>query len=187
MQGGQDLNLAFPAMDHHNYHHHHGMSPYVEMHHNSHEHQSSSSHHAPNSLSALELLRSSMASRGLNNPYAPPNNNNSSLMQNSSNASALYPSGFPTMQEVKPSLGFSVVDHNHHHHGINGNRTSYDHHHQVQDQSGGSNSGSRLLFPFGDHVKQLSAGAAEVAVEQHNKEQGNSTGYWTGMIGEGSW
>ena len=65
MQGVHDLNLAFPtAMD--NYH---GMSPYVEMpkleiggdHSTSHSH-----HHSP---SAVELLRSGMASRGLN-PYA---------------------------------------------------------------------------------------------------------------------
>ncbi|KAJ1378694.1 Zinc finger, Dof-type [Sesbania bispinosa] len=153
MHGGQDLNLAFPAMDKY----HSSMSnPYVEMHNGDTSHQSSSS--VPTSLSALELLRSSMASRGLN-PYAP---NNSSLM---ANTNGLYPSGFP-MQEVKPSIGFSVD-------GI-GNR-SYD---QVQESGGG-----RLLFPFGD-VKQLSAGSAEV---EHNKEQGNSTGYWTGMIGEGSW
>nr|AFK36668.1 unknown [Lotus japonicus] len=152
MHGGQDLNLAFPPME--NYHHHHGMVPYVEMH-NGGDHSSSS---APtNSLSALELLRYSMASRGMN-PYAP----NNSLMPNTN---SLYPSGFP-MQEVKPSLGFSVD-------GI-GNR-SYEH--QVQESGGG-----RLLFPFGDHVKQLSAEQVE-----QNKEQGNSTGYWTGMMGEGSW
>ncbi|XP_061370374.1 dof zinc finger protein DOF2.5 [Gastrolobium bilobum] len=152
MHGGQDLNLAFPSMEnyHHHHHHHHGMSSYVEMHNGE-----NSSSAPPTSLSALELLRSSMASRGLNNPYAP-----SSLMPNSN---SLYPSGFNPMQEVKPNLGFSVD------HGI-GNRSYNDH--QVQEN------GSRLLFPFGD-VKQ-----AEV---DQNKEQGNSTGYWNGMIGEGSW
>ncbi|KAK7349411.1 hypothetical protein VNO77_06755 [Canavalia gladiata] len=157
MHGGQDLNLAFPAMDKY---HHHGMSPYVEMQNsdNTSHHQSSSCSAPPTSLSALELLRSSMASRGLN-PYAA----NPSLMPNSNNNNALYPSGFP-MQEVKPSLGFSSVD------GI-GN-------HQVQERGG------RVLFPFGDHVKQLSTTASEV---EHNKEQGNPTGYWTGMIGEGTW
>ncbi|XP_027335554.1 dof zinc finger protein DOF2.5-like [Abrus precatorius] len=157
MHGGQDLNLSFPAMDKY-----HGMPPYVEMQNSdTSHHQNSSCSAAPSSLSALELLRSSMASRGLN-PYAP-----SSLMPNSNN-NALYPSGFP-MQEVKPSLGFSSVD------GI-GNR-SYDHN-QVQERGSG-----RVLFPFGD-VKQLSAAGAEV---EHNKEQGNSSGYWTGMIGEGTW
>ncbi|KAL2336229.1 hypothetical protein Fmac_010675 [Flemingia macrophylla] len=166
LHGGQDLNLAFPAMDKY----HHGMSPYVEMQQNNvnsntthHQHQTSSCSAPPASLSALELLRSSMASRGLN-PYAP----SSSLMPNSTNNNALYPSGFP-MQEVKPTLSFAPsVD------GM-GNR-SYDH--QVQERGGG-----RVLFPFGD-VKQLSASDAEV---EHNKEQGSSTGYWSGMIGEGTW
>ncbi|XP_045791058.1 dof zinc finger protein DOF2.5 [Trifolium pratense] len=151
MQGGQDLNLAFPSME--NYHqHHHGMSSYVEMHNNN-----------ESSSSALDLLRSSMASRGLN-PYA---NNNNTLMTNSN---TIFPSGFP-MQEVKPSLGFSID-------GINGNR-SYDDHVHVQEGGGG-----RLLFPFGDVNKQLSTSGVEV---EHNKEQGNSTGFWNGMIGEGSW
>ncbi|KAL5062448.1 hypothetical protein RYX36_024185 [Vicia faba] len=168
MHGGQDLNLAFPSMEnyhhhHHNPHHqnHHGMSSsYIEMHNNN---ESSSS-------SALDLLRSSMASRGIN-PYA--NNNNISLMPNSN---AIYPSGFP-MQEVKPSLGFSID-------GINGNR-SYDHV-QVQDGGGGSDGGGgRLLFPFGEVNKQLPTSGVQV---EHNKDQqGNSTGYWNGMIGEGSW
>ncbi|BAT98126.1 hypothetical protein VIGAN_09175300 [Vigna angularis var. angularis] len=170
LHGGQDLNLAFPAMD--KYHHHHGISPYVEMQNSdstTHHHQNSPScSAAPTSLSALELLRSSMASRGLN-PYAP-----SSLMPNSANNNALYPSGFP-MQEVKPSLSFSSVD------GM-GNR-SYDH--QVQERGG------RVLFPFGDVNKQLSAaGSAEVEhgkEQQQQHQQGNSTGYWTGMIGEGTW
>ncbi|CAL5195926.1 unnamed protein product [Lathyrus oleraceus] len=162
MHGGQDLNLAFPSMEnyHHHPHHnsHHGMSSsYIEMHNNN---ESSSS-------SALDLLRSSMASRGIN-PYG---NNNNSLMPNSN---AIYPSGFP-MQEVKPSLGFSID-------GMNGNR-SYDHV-QVQE-GGGGGGGGRLLFPFGEVNKQLSTSGVEV---EHNKDQqGNSTGYWNGMIGEGSW
>lgn len=156
IQGGQDLNLAFPSME--NYHHNHGIqSSYVEMHNNN-----------ESSSSALDLLRSSMASRGIN-PYA--NNNNLGLP----NSNAIYPSGF-TMQEVKPSLGFSID-------GINGNR-SYDHV-QVQE-GGGGGGGGRLLFPFGDvNNKQLSTSGVEV---EHNKDQqGNSTGYWNGIMGEGSW
>ncbi|XP_027350987.1 dof zinc finger protein DOF2.5-like [Abrus precatorius] len=147
MQGVHDLNLAFPAaMDKY-----HGMSPYIEMPKleigdtTSHHHSSSS---APTSLSAVELLRSGMASRGLN-PYAP-----NPLM---SSSEALYPPGFP-MQEIKPNLSFSV--------DMLGNRS-----YGVQENGGG-----RVLFPF------TSAG---VDVE-HNKEQGNSNGYWSGIIGEGS-
>ncbi|KAK7292832.1 hypothetical protein RJT34_15686 [Clitoria ternatea] len=164
MHGGQDLNLSFPTLDKY-----HGMSPYVEMQNSDHHHhhlQTSSSCSAsapPTSLSALELLRSSMASRGLN-PYAP----NSSLIPNSSNHNALFPpQGFP-MQEVKQqtTLGFDGI----------GNRP-------FDDQE----RGGRVLFPFGD-VKQLSAAAAANEVE-HNKEQQqeNSAGYWPGMIGEGTW
>ncbi|KAK7338085.1 hypothetical protein VNO77_18684 [Canavalia gladiata] len=147
MQGIHDLNLAFPAaIDKY-----HGMSPYVEMPKleigdSTGNHHLSSSSSAPTSLTAVDLLRSGMAPRGLN-PYVP-----NSFM---SSSEALYPSSFP-MQEIKPNLSFSVD-------GL-GNRS-----YGVQD-----NGGSRLLFPFGG-----------VEVE-HNKEQGNSTGYWTGMIGGGS-
>ncbi|WVY93196.1 hypothetical protein V8G54_032284 [Vigna mungo] len=90
------------------------------------------------------------------NPYAP----NSFMPSSDSLYTPIYP-----MQEIKPNLSFSVD-------GF-GNRS-----HGVQENGGGG----RLLFPFGD-IKHLSAG---VEVE-HNKEQGNNpTGYWTGIIGEGS-
>ncbi|XP_029126985.1 dof zinc finger protein DOF2.5 [Cajanus cajan] len=153
MQGVHDLNLAFPAaMDKY---HGMSMSPYVEVpkleigDSTTHHHSSSSS-----SLSALELLQSGMASRGLS-PYAA-----NSMM---SGSDSLYQPGYP-MHEIKPNLTFSVD-------GF-GNRS-----YGVQENGSG-----RLLFPFGD-IKQLSAG---VEVE-HNKEQGNNTtGYWTGIIGEGS-
>ncbi|KAJ1413757.1 Zinc finger, Dof-type [Sesbania bispinosa] len=106
--------------------------------------------------SAIDLLRSA----GMPNYVASPNS-----MMSSSNA--LYPSsaaGFP-MQEMKPNLiGFSVENRSY---GV-----------QVQ-QNGGS---GRLLFPFGD-MKQLSTTTVQV---EPSKEQPNSTGYWTGIIGEGS-
>ncbi|KAK7285762.1 hypothetical protein RJT34_20543 [Clitoria ternatea] len=151
MQGVHDLNLAFPA----------AMSQYVEMPKLGIGDNSATTSSAPTSLSAVELLRSGMASRGLNIPYVVPN----SLMM--SGSEALYPpQGFP-MQEIKPNLSFSVD-------GL-GNRS-----YGVHQENGGHH--GRLLFPFGDHLKQLSSG---VEVE-HNKEQANSTGYWNGMIGEGS-
>ncbi|RDX96245.1 Dof zinc finger protein DOF3.7, partial [Mucuna pruriens] len=133
MQGVHDLNLAFPAaMD--NYH---GMSPYVEMPKleigdgTSHHHSPSS---APTSLSAVELLRSGMASTGLN-PYVP----NSLMLASDS----LYQPAYP-MQEIKPNLSFSVD-------GF-GNRP-----YGAQENSGG-----RLLFPFGD-IKHLSADSSNYA------------------------
>ncbi|RYR02708.1 hypothetical protein Ahy_B06g081511 isoform B [Arachis hypogaea] len=159
--GGHDLNLAFPAME--NFHHH-ALSAYVEIPKletggggGGGDGSSSTAAAAPSSLSAIELLRSSgMAAPrgGLNNiPYV-----HSSLMPNSN---ALYPSGFP-MQEIKPSLGFSLVD------GLGSNGG------QVENNDNHNN--GRLLFPFG------------VELDQNNKQQAgnNSTGYWTGIIGEGS-
>ncbi|XP_057727309.1 dof zinc finger protein DOF3.7-like isoform X2 [Arachis stenosperma] len=148
---GQDLNLAFPSMDHHNNYHH-----------------------------ALELLRSSMASRGLSNPYYA--SSNSSLVPSNS-SSVIYPTsglGFPTMQEVvnnnkqnSGNLGFSssssIMDHQHHEENIVNN----------------SDGGGRVLFPFGEVMKS--------AEENNNKEQGNNSsstangGYWNGMMGQGSW
>ncbi|RYR02707.1 hypothetical protein Ahy_B06g081511 isoform A [Arachis hypogaea] len=151
--GGHDLNLAFPAME--NFHHH-ALSAYVEIPKletggggGGGDGSSSTAAAAPSSLSAIE--------GGLNNiPYV-----HSSLMPNSN---ALYPSGFP-MQEIKPSLGFSLVD------GLgsnggqvenNDNQIKHHHHHQLS--------------------------AAGVELDQNNKQQAgnNSTGYWTGIIGEGS-
>ncbi|MED6197144.1 hypothetical protein PIB30_054015 [Stylosanthes scabra] len=174
--GGHDLNLAFhPAMENY-HHHHHALSAYIEMpklETGGGENGSSSA--AAASLSAVELLRSSgMAGTprgGLNNiPYV-----HSSLMPNSN---ALFPSGFP-MQEIKPSLGFSLID------GL-GSRSSYNNNGGEQVEN---NNNGRLLFPFGEikHHHQLSS-AAGVELDQNNKEQAgnNSTGFWTGMIGEGS-
>lgn len=87
-----------------------------------------------------------------------------------------FPSGLIHMQEeTKPShhhLGFSVD-------GL-GNR-SYGSVQENNDHGGG-----RILLPFGG-VKQIPGGGDHEVVEQNNKEQGNSSGFWTGMIGEGSW
>ncbi|XP_004494837.1 dof zinc finger protein DOF3.7-like [Cicer arietinum] len=85
--------------------------------------------------------------------------NNSLMMMSSSDASG---------QEIKPTnLGFSLE-----------NRYSNSYEVQVQENVG------TLLFPFGD-MNQIST-THHVEVE-HDKEQGNSTGYnWNGVIGEGS-
>ncbi|XP_061970191.1 dof zinc finger protein DOF3.7-like isoform X2 [Populus nigra] len=117
---GQDLNLAFPAMQ---------------------------------DSQALELLRSGIASRGLNSfiPTPMPDSN------------TLYSSGGFPLQELKPTLSFS----------LDGLGSRYG----VQEHNG------RLLFPFGE-LKQLSS-TNEV---DQNKGQGtSSTGYWNGMFGGGSW
>ncbi|XP_028779851.1 dof zinc finger protein DOF2.5-like [Neltuma alba] len=167
MQGGRDLNLSFPPVmenydHHHHHHHHHGLSYQSSS--------SSSSTTSSSSTSALELLRAGMASRGLNNhPFA----HNPILMPNSNN-NALFPSGFSPMHEVKPSLGFSVDDHQ-------GLRSRYG----VQENNMNASTGGRLLFPFGD-VKPI-PGAHEVEENKEHAGGNSSSGYWTGMIGEGSW
>lgn len=76
---------------------------------------------------------------------------------------SVYTAGFPDLHDqFKPSLGFSLDGY-----GV------------VPTEA--SNGGGRLMqLPFED-LKQGSNG-----VEQ-GKEQGDSTGYWTGMLGGGSW
>ncbi|KAF7826207.1 dof zinc finger protein DOF2.5-like [Senna tora] len=187
MQGGQDLNLAFPPPMMEKYDHHHGVMGIgigIGL--------STSSSSSSNSSSALELLRAGMVnnSRVLNN-----NNNNNGhpilMMPNSNgnyNASSLFPSGFTynhqyPMQEVKPtsSLGFSVIDHPHPQ-----AQAQLVHHHQEDHHISG-----RLLFPFGDVKQNIPPETTHHHEVEQNKEQGNinsaSTGFWNGMIGEGSW
>lgn len=42
-----------------------------------------------------------------------------------------------------------------------------------------------LMYPFGGSVKQVSSTSG--SVDQSQKGQGNSNGYWSGMLGGGSW
>lgn len=119
------------------------------------------SHH----LSALELLTGLTNSRSepfnsfLPMPVVPDHNN---------------ASGF-SLPEFKPSLSFSLDGYGGLHHNNNV-------HHQDQTNS----VGSRILFPFED-LKQVSpsTGATTGIVDQQNngKEQGDSSGFWTGMLG----
>jgi hypothetical protein len=79
--------------------------------------------------------------------------------------STLYTSSFP-LHDFKPTLNFS----------LDGLGSCYGSLQGVQETNG------RLLFPFED-LKQVSS-TADI---EHNKEHGDSTGYWTGMLGGGSW
>ncbi|KAE8727322.1 dof zinc finger protein DOF4.6-like isoform X2 [Hibiscus syriacus] len=82
-----------------------------------------------------------------------------------SDPNTVYASGFP-MQNFKPTLfsldGLGTAGYG----GLQG----------VQETSG------RLLFPFED-LKQVS----NTTDMEKQKEQGDSAGYWTGMLGGGSW
>ncbi|KAG5249479.1 hypothetical protein OIU76_003862 [Salix suchowensis] len=77
----------------------------------------------------------------------------------------LFASNFP-LPDFKPTLNFS----------LDGFGSCYGNLQGVQETNG------RLLFPFED-LKQASSTAD---IEQ-NREHGDSTGYWTGMLGGGSW
>uniref|UniRef100_A0A6N2N3Z6 Dof zinc finger protein n=1 Tax=Salix viminalis TaxID=40686 RepID=A0A6N2N3Z6_SALVM len=135
---GQDLNLAFPAMQDSQ-----GISHYTEMakteYRNNNQHNSSSSSpYTSSPISAMELLRSGIDSRGLN-PFIPtpmPGSN------------TLYSSGGFPLQEMKPTLSFSV----------DGLGSRYG----IQENSG------RILFPFGE-LKQHSSTPSEI---DQNKGQG---------------
>ncbi|KAA8516198.1 hypothetical protein F0562_019377 [Nyssa sinensis] len=158
--GGQDLKLGFPATQDQ----YHGVSefvklPKIETNSNNTNHQYNSSFSSPTllPLSALELLRTGIASGGLNcfAPAPMPDSN------------PLYTPVFP-LQEFKPTLSFSVD-----HHDLGSRYGSLQ---GVQESAG------RLMFPFGA-LKDLSR-ASEV---DQNKGHGNSTGCWNGMLGGGSW
>ncbi|GAB2271832.1 hypothetical protein Dimus_006664 [Dionaea muscipula] len=125
---------------------------------------------SPSPLSALELLRTGIASRGDLNPYIP-------MAMSMAESNAPYPSGFP-LHQSKPNLSFPAE-------GMGSRVCSLV---GVQkSENGGAH--ARLLFPFGD-MKQLSS-ASTVDEVDHSKELhdelGSSTplGFWNGMLGAG--
>lgn len=157
----QDLNLAFPAMhaqeDHGNLPQYLQVMPKNELQQN----HFSNSCNTSTPLSALELLRSGMASRGLNSfvPAAAPTVPDHST------------SGF-NIQDYKPTLSFSIDGL-----GVGNSR-----------DIGVHENGGRLFFPFGDQMKPISSSTN--GVDDQNKGQDNSSaGYWNnnGMLGGGSW
>lgn len=78
---------------------------------------------------------------------------------------AVYSSGFHNLPEFKSSLSFNLD-------GIGG--------YGSQESTSG-----KLLFPFEDLKVQPSSTTNEV--EHSNRENGDSSGYWNGMLGGGSW
>ncbi|XP_059662178.1 dof zinc finger protein DOF4.6-like [Cornus florida] len=159
-----DLNLSFPST-------HHDFKTISELiqvpnfdHNNNnknHNMPSSTSSNSSHHLSALELL-TGISSRGFTSfmpmPVSDPN--------------SIYSSGF-SLQEFKPTLNFSLD------HGLGSNGTAgYGNHLQaVQETSTG-----KLLFPFED-LKQVSN---TNGIDQQNREQADSNGYWNGMFSGGS-
>ncbi|KAJ1403996.1 Zinc finger, Dof-type [Sesbania bispinosa] len=162
---GQDLNLAFPTTTTRDFRNNISEMVQVQQNNNTMSASASSSSSITTTatttqLSALELL-TGISSRGLHSfmPLPVPADPNS-----------VYTCGFP-LQDFKPTLNFT----------LDGIGSGYPSLQGVQEINTG-----RLLFPFED-LKQVSS--TTTTMDQSNKDQhhGDSTGYWTGMLGGGSW
>ncbi|CAA3031545.1 dof zinc finger [Olea europaea subsp. europaea] len=118
-------------------------------------------------LSAMELLTGISTSNGLNS-FVP-------MLITEPNT--VYSPGFsllPDHHQFKPSLNFSL-------NGNIGTSTAYGNFHGAQETNG------KVSFPFED-LKQVSSTNNTADHAEHNRDQhGDSTGYWNGMIGGGSW
>lgn len=161
---GQDLNLAFPAAT--------TISEFIQQNNNSSYNMSASASSSTTTsittattsttattaqLSALELLTGITSSSS--------NGLNSFMPVVPADSNSVYTCGFP-LQDFKSTLNFS----------LDGTGNGYTSLQNAYHQSG------RLLFPFED-LKQVSSNTNTM----DQKQQGDSTGYWTGMLGGGSW
>ncbi|ESR52508.1 hypothetical protein CICLE_v10021521mg [Citrus x clementina] len=159
---GEDLNLSFPAATTQGYR---SFSELVQLPNIDNKSQipisssttTTTTTTSSQQLSALELL-TGISSRGLNSFMPMP----------VPDPNTVYAPGFP-MQDFKPTLNFSLD-------GLGSGYGSL-HHQSVQENNG------RLLFPFED-LKQVSSTSDHM---EQNREHGDSSGYWTGMLGGGSW
>ncbi|XP_042480314.1 dof zinc finger protein DOF4.6-like [Macadamia integrifolia] len=155
---GQDLNLAFPST-----HEFSIVSEFVELPNTENSDNRNSNNPCSSSspsLSTLGLLRSGINTRGLNSFMPMPN----------SDSNTVYPSGFGQLQDFKPTLNFSLD-------GLGVGGGGHGSLHGVHQESSG-----RHLSPFED-LRQVSN---TIEFEQ-NRGQGDSNGYWNGMLGPGSW
>ncbi|CAN1177986.1 Dof zinc finger protein DOF4.6 [Linum perenne] len=203
---GQDLNqLAFPTsfteLMHHN---HHQVQPTTVV---DHDHQNSNMNNR-NQISALELLN---RGGGLNNlgsfMHMPPQSHLVNHHHQHPEAVGVdYTSGLSFLhQDFKASsssssLSFSLDGIGLGINGSNNSSNGYNHH----DEEGGV--GRSLLFPFED-LKQVPSTSTATNGHHHHQQQqheisngkdhngdgddrgvaADSSGYWTGMLGGGSW
>ncbi|KAL0409226.1 UNVERIFIED_CONTAM: Dof zinc finger protein DOF2.5 [Sesamum radiatum] len=169
VETSQDLNLGFSA-------HHHDFKAITEMiqvpnfdSSTKLELQNPSSSSPANSLELLTgLTTAATTTRGLSSsfmaPLLPP-------VVTTTDLNTVYSSGFPNLPDFKPSLNFSLD-------GLGSNYGSFQ---GVQESNG------KLLFPFED-LKQVSSNTSTDAEQNRDQQQGaDSTGYWSGVIGGGSW
>lgn len=129
---------------------------------NSNPQSSSSASCASSPLSAMELLKGAgITSVGLNN--------SSSISTPTPDSSIIYtPVLFP-LQEMKQNLNFP----------LDGPESRYANLHRVEENGGG------MVFPFGV-LKGLSSTSTS-EIDDQKKGQGNSSGYFNGKLGGGSW
>ncbi|XP_058203661.1 dof zinc finger protein DOF4.6 isoform X2 [Rhododendron vialii] len=171
---GQDLNLGFPSQ----YHDFKTISELIQVPNfdnnkiNGVNNPNSSSSHHHHHLSALELLTgistgTHATTRGLNSfmpiPVSDPN--------------SIYSSGYSHMQDFKPTLNFSLDG------NISGSGGGGGGGYGILQESGGG--GGRVLFPFED-LKQVSS-SSDIDHQNRGDQGGDSTGYWNGVLGGGSW
>ncbi|XP_020208745.1 dof zinc finger protein DOF4.6 [Cajanus cajan] len=158
---GQDLNLAYPPVEDYS-----TISKFIEVPYNNTEDNNKAETETHHQGAFQNLTPSSShfsgitSSRGLNSFMAMPVSD-SSTMYNST--------GFP-FQDFKPGLSFSLEGFEN---GYGGDLQG------IQEGEG-----ARILFPVEDLKSQQITKNAEF---EPNRSQGDSTGYWNGMLGGGSW
>ncbi|KAI9097478.1 hypothetical protein K1719_025249 [Acacia pycnantha] len=172
IQQGQDLNLACPPpapapdQDYNN-----SISKFMEVPFSTQDKTiTTASHHHHDQLSSMELLKTGIPSS---------RTTLCSLMPMSASDSAMYnSSGFPTLQDLKPpppGLSFSLEGFaNNGYGGISG----------MHDASSSGDDGARLLFPTEDLKQGVGSSTDHF---EHNRSHADSTGFWNGMLGGGSW
>ncbi|KAL9234564.1 hypothetical protein vseg_009422 [Gypsophila vaccaria] len=202
---GQDLNLAFPMQG--LFHHHHQL-PKIDGNHAKIENYeppiningnnsgsatttattTTATTTTSSPLSALELLRSGIASRGsMNNPFVHP-------MTMPDSSSLYHQSGYPNMQEFKPSMMNMFSSPSDHEHNNNNHMIGLNDDHHGEDND---NTNARLLFPFADmnklasnttqqHDHQIDLDESKGGGNDHHNHN-HHAGYWSGMLGGGTW
>lgn len=161
---GQDLNLAYPPQtteDNYN-----TISKFIEL--------PYTTDHQDKTTSAMELLKTASSSRGLNS-FMPMTLSESSAMYNSS--------GF-ALQDFKLGVNFGLEGFENGYGGLQGINNQ-------EGSGGGGGGGARMLFPvvedqLNKQQQQQVPNSGEFE-HQQNRTQGDSTGYWNGMLGGGSW
>ncbi|KAL6495606.1 hypothetical protein OROGR_030169 [Orobanche gracilis] len=128
-------------------------------------------------LPVLDFMgNENIADRGLMNSFIPNMATSSSSTINLDQTNnALFGSGFP-FQECKPSLAFSIDDHN-----INGSR-------YMNSDAPEENTTGTLMFNLGA-TKRHSSTSDHEGDDQYNKasHEDNFNGFWSGMLDRRSW